>query len=320
MNFFLWKCYLPVFCLKNLKIEVYITVTLPILCGCGTWSLRPISRTSRTSGTSAKQLRKATVSLVILIRLPIHPPFLMELWLPPDGCKWSSIVVIFFMLNCVDAIRCWFKSDQNHRHLIWRRTYIFADGLYNGDSVILEYTLEPKNQLTIKTSRLLRDKYRKSYTSPLKKYKEKNTSTFTRYVYYVCNIMYINVIIKPTYVRFNLMWSFSTAFHRSPLRRISRISVQWDPRWGMRTGAQTDMTKLTGPSMQTRLKRKLIRCDMMLRGCMISGFRRDVHEIWILRSVEWYFCADVSEQPISSIFKGQEVQVQGLLEPWRWDW
>jgi hypothetical protein len=45
---------------------------------------------------------------------------------------------------------------------------------------------------------------------------------------------------------------------------------------------------------------------------VVSGFLRDVEEILrfsgLLLSVEWWFCTDVSEQSLGSIFKGQEVQ------------
>jgi hypothetical protein len=37
-------------------------------------------------------------------------------------------------------------------------------------------------------------------------------------------------------------------------------------------------------------------------------YMSDLRSSGILRSVKWQFCADVSGQPIGSIFKGQEVQ------------
>jgi hypothetical protein len=40
----------------------------------------------------------------------------------------------------------------------------------------------------------------------------------------------------------------------------------------------------------------------------------DLRSSGILRTVEWWFCTDVSWQPIGPIFKGQEV-----LHHWRWD-
>jgi hypothetical protein len=51
---------------------------------------------------------------------------------------------------------------------MWRRTYIFAVGLYKGDIATFEVQM-PKNQLNQKnqTSRLLRDMYRKNGNSPL---------------------------------------------------------------------------------------------------------------------------------------------------------
>jgi len=45
----------------------------------------------------------------------------------------------------------------------------------------------------------------------------------------------------------------------------------------------------------------------------------DLHYSGLLHSTEWLFHTDVSEKPIVPVFKGQEIQEEGVLEIWRWN-
>jgi len=42
------------------------------------------------------------------------------------------------------------------------------------------------------------------------------------------------------------MWFISADFHKNILYQVSQKPVQWEPRRHVQTGAQADMTKLTG--------------------------------------------------------------------------
>jgi hypothetical protein len=44
----------------------------------------------------------------------------------------------------------------------------------------------------------------------------------------------------------------------------------------------------------------------VLSDCYVLKTQTKVINLKVLRSAEWWFCTDVSEQPIRPIFKGQE--------------
>jgi len=95
----------------------------------------------------AKQLCKAPVCLVMPIHLPFHLSVLMKQY-DSHPIDLSDISYLCFSLKYIGTLRYWLKSDQNHRHFMWRCTYVFAVGLHDGDSVTFEVQT-PKNQLII---------------------------------------------------------------------------------------------------------------------------------------------------------------------------
>ena len=67
---------------------------------------------------------------------PSVRPFLSteERVFPPDGFLW------FFIFGTFNKI--WSKSARYNRHFTWRPTYIYVNGLYNGDSLLCKVGIE----------------------------------------------------------------------------------------------------------------------------------------------------------------------------------